>query len=407
MTLEILSIGNELLAGFTINSNAAVIGQRLLLSGLTVDRVTLLPDEPSRLKAGIEEAMERSSFIITTGGLGPTGDDLTRDIVAEIFGTTLIYDDAVAEDLIERFSSTLPTLKDQAMVPQGATIFQNPIGTAPGFILSNEKSTVIVLPGVPSQMEALLEEVIPYLEKECKKKSLVKSLYLCQLSEQSVDPLLRTIEKENPALQIGICPSYGTLYIHIHAEEQELIDLASEKILQEFEPYLYSTTSKQIEHAIHEWMIDHKKSFACGESCTGGAMAARLTVISGASDYFLGAIVAYSDTLKQSALNVARESLERYGAVSEEVVREMALGTLKLTGADYVITISGIAGPKGGSEEKPVGTICAAIATKEEIFTGTFLSRGAQKRALVIDYSVTYLLSELWRYLKQNRRPFT
>ena len=407
MTLEILSIGNELLSGFTINTNAAVIGQALIPHGFTVDRVTLLPDDAPRLKAGIEEAMERSSFIITTGGLGPTGDDLTRDIIADIFNAPLSYDQTVADDLIKRFTSNLPTLKNQATVPQGAAILHNPIGTAPGFILSNQKSTAIALPGVPSQMEAMLQPVTTYLEKHCKKTHFVKSLYFCQLSEGQVDPLLRALEKEHPGVQIGICPSYGTLSVFIHAKDPKHLDPVAEKIIEPFEPYFFSTTSKNIENTLHEWMITHKKTLVCAESCTGGHLAARLTAISGASDYFLGSIVSYSNALKTSALHVSPKALKERGAVSEEVVSEMAQGALKLTDADYAIAVSGIAGPTGGTDEKPVGTIWGALATKNHIFTGKFLAKGASKRELVIDYSITFLLSTLWRYLKHNKEPFS
>jgi len=406
-TLEILSIGNELLTGFTINSNASVIGQKLLSSGISVDRVTLLPDEVSELKIGIEEAMERSPFIIITGGLGPTGDDLTRDVLADIFDAPLVYNQAVADDLTTRFTSNLPTLKNQAMVPQGATIFHNPIGTAPGFILSNQKSTLIVLPGVPSQMEALLDKVIPYLEEHCPKSHFVKSLYFCQLSEHTVDPFLRTLEKENPSVQIGICPSYGVISVYIRGKEQKLIDQIGEQIIQKFKPYFFSATSKKIEHAIHEWMIAHNKTLACAESCTGGSMAARLTAHPGASDYFLGGIVSYSNALKQVALQVSPETLKSHGAVSEEVTREMVQGILKLTDANYAISVSGIAGPTGGTDEKPVGTIWGAIATNDHLFTGKFLAKGSQNRTLVIDYSVTFLFSSLWRYLKHNKEPFS
>lgn len=404
MAIEILSIGNELLSGFTINSNAAVIAQKLLPQGFSIDRVTLLPDDPLPLKAGIEEALKRSSFIITTGGLGPTGDDLTREIVAEIFETPLVYDETVAADLMQRFTPNLPTLKDQAMVPKGAHILLNPIGTAPGFILGNR---LIVLPGVPAQMEALLDPVIPFLHKHCPRKHYVKSLYFCQLSEQTVDPLLRTLEKENPGIQIGICPSYGFLSVYIHAKDPQELDPIADKIIQAYAPYYFSTTSKYIESALQEWMISHHQTLACAESCTGGHLAARITAISGASDYFLGSIVSYSNALKKAALHVNPQSLHSHGAVSEVVVKEMAQGVLTLTGADYALAVSGIAGPTGGTPEKPVGTVWGAVATRDQVFTGQFLAKGGGKRELVIEYSATFLLSTLWRYLKHNHRPFT
>ena len=405
MTIEVLSIGDELLLGFTVNGNGATIGQALFARGFSVKRAGVLSDSPSELKGGIEEAMGRSPFVITTGGLGPTGDDCTRGVVADIFGVPLVYNEAVAKDLVERFSPNLPTLKDQAMVPKGATIFHNPIGTAPAWILSNHTSTVIVLPGVPFEMEALLDRVIPYLEAHCKKSGYVKSLYFCQLSEQRVDPLLRTLEREHPGLQITICPSYGALSVFIRDRDQKRLDDVADQITQAFAPYFFSTTSKSIEHTIQEWMIEHGKTLAFAESCTGGRLAARLTAISGASAYFLGGVVSYSNALKESVLSVSPETLASHGAVSEEVVREMGEGILKKTGADYAIAVSGVAGPTGGTDEKPVGTVWGAIATQGEIFTGKFLARGRQRR-VIIEYSATFLLSSLWRLLKHGREPF-
>ncbi len=407
MTLEILSIGNELLSGHTINSNASIIGQALLPNGFSVDRVTLLPDEETFLKKGIEEAMERSSFIIITGGLGPTGDDLTRDVVADIFSTSLIYDEAIANDLIKRFGKNLPTIKDQVMVPKGATIIPNPLGTAPGFILEG-KATVFVLPGVPPQMEAMLPAVISHLEKHHTKSHYIESLYLCLLSEQGVDPYLRTLEKENPAVEIGICPGYGNLSIYIHGKDPKKLSPIREKIAEKFQKNVFSTSSKLIEVAFHEWMVKNKKTFASAESCTGGQLAARLTAHADSSDYFLGSIVSYSNHLKETALGVSPKTLETHGAVSKEVVLEMVEGAKKLTGADYAIATSGIAGPDGGTPDKPVGTVWSAIATPEKTFAALVPIKGSGKiRSLIIDYTVTYLLATLYRHLVYQIEPYS
>lgn len=407
MTVEILSIGNELLAGHTINTNAAAIAQALLPHGITIDRVTLLPDEKSDLKEGIKEAMGRSSFIITTGGLGPTGDDLTRDIIAEVCGTSLVHDENVANDLIKRFGPELSTLEDQSMVLKGATIIPNPIGTAPGFILKG-KTTFFILPGVPSQMEVMLTEVVSYLKEHCTQKHYIEPLYLCLLAEQEVDPYLRLLEKEHSGVEIGICPGYGILSIYLHAKDPKLFPPVREKIEEKFRTYIYSRADKQIELAIQKWMVKNKKTFAAGESCSGGHLAAILTSHAGASDYFLGSIVSYSNHLKETALGVAPGTLETHGAVSKETVIEMAYGVQKLTGADYVITLSGIAGPSGGTLDKPVGTVWGAIATPDRIFSGLLpIKHSAKKRPLVIEYSVTFLLASLWRFLNHKIEPFS
>jgi len=407
MNIEILSIGDELLSGHTVNTNASVISQKLLSSGYGVDRVTCLPDDPTRLKEGIEEAMKRSSFLITSGGLGPTGDDLTRDIMAEIYGTPLFYDEAIATDLIERFGSNLPTLKDQAMVPKGATIIPNTLGTAPGFILEGE-ATAMVLPGVPSQMESMLGCVVSHLEKHSLKKHAIETLYLALLSEQQVDPYLRILEKEYPGVQIGICPSYGVLSVYLHAEDPSILPPICEKIAEKFRTHVYSTSNKQIEVALQDWMVSKNKTLAAGESCTGGRLASTLTTHAGSSDYFLGGVVSYSNRLKESALGVSSETLKTHGAVSQEVVVEMAKGVKDLTDADYILTTTGIAGPSGGTPDKPVGTVWMAIVTPEKTFTGLLpIKHSAGKRGLVIDYSVTYLLASLYRYLNYDIEPFS
>ena len=168
MNIHLLSIGNELLSGFTINSNAATIGQKLMLNGLSLDRITTLPDNGLILKKEIKEAMKSSRFVITTGGLGPTGDDLTRNIIAEIFEKDLVYDENVAQDLILRYGADFPSINNQSMVPRDAIVLNNQLGTAPGFILENKKSTVIALPGVPAEMEEMLKQVVLYLNRAIK-----------------------------------------------------------------------------------------------------------------------------------------------------------------------------------------------------------------------------------------------
>ena len=408
MTLEILSIGNELLSGRTVNTNASLISRTVQSEGFTVDRITVLPDETALLKAGIEAAMKRCPFVITTGGLGPTGDDLTRDVVAEIFGAPLIFNEEIYTDLIKRYGPH-EAHRHQATVPKGAQILWNHLGTAPGFILKNATSSVIVLPGVPAQMKDMLRrDVLSFLKKEATPNHKQQALFLCLLSESAVDPYLRTLEKETSNIQIGICPSYGTLSIYLSTQDpkQDLQPLA-DKIAAKFSPYFFSTTSNQIETALHETLIARRKTLALAESCTGGKMAARLTAISGASDYFLGSIVSYSNRLKESALDVSAETLEKHGAVSQETVTEMVQGTLKLTGADYAIAVSGVAGPTGGTKEKPVGTVWGAIGEKDgSIYTNQFAAKGKGRRDLVIDYSATFLFSMLWRYLSHQIPPF-
>ncbi len=373
MTIEILSIGNELLSGHTINTNAATLAQALLPEGFPIGRVTVLPDEETRLKKGIEEAMERSSFLITTGGLGPTGDDITLPIVEALYG---------------------PSKQSIA----------NPIGTAPGAFFEGNVP-LIALPGVPSQMEIMVPEVLKILGKYVIEKHYVSPLYVCLIPELDVEPYLRTLEKEHPGVTIGICPGAGVLSLYLHAADPKLFPPVEEKLVKRLYIHLFSRKDKQIALALQEWMVENGKTLAVGESCTGGHLAANLTIHPGASAYFLGGVVAYSDALKESALGVQEETLKKHGAVSEEVVVEMGAGVKKLTGADYVITVSGIAGPTGGTTDKPIGTVWAAITTPEKTYTGLIPPRKTRKT--IIDYSVNYLLANLWRHVAHHIEPFS
>lgn len=412
--IEIVSIGAELLTGQTVNTNASAISKNLLKRGFGVSYVTTVPDHHDSMKRAIEEAMNRASVVITTGGLGPTGDDITRITLAEIFGKKLVYDENVAAELERRYGKELETLADQATVIEGAHVIPNPLGTAPGFILKKEENTVIVLPGVPVQMQEMLEKsVIPYLEETQKRHLFEHAVYLFLMSEQHVDPFLRSLEAKNPKVEFGICPSYGTLSIYLRAQAQ-----SQEEAEERFAPILFALREKfkhrifsekhhDIEYAVHEQFIARGLTLACAESCTGGRIASRLTKISGCSDYFLGSLVTYSNHMKTTVLGVKPETLNTHGAVSRETVIEMVLGTLSLSSADYALAVSGIAGPTGGTEEKPVGTVWGAIGHKRgDVFAGLLSLKGTRKRSTLIEYSATYLLSHLWRYIQFDIPPF-
>ena len=315
--IELISIGAELLTGQTVNTNASFIAKSLLAEGYKVARVATVTDQRDALKKAILQAMKRSKVLIMTGGLGPTGDDITREVLAEIFEKQLIYDKAVALDLKKRYGEGLETLEDQATVIEGSTILRNSFGTAPGFILKKEKSIVFVLPGVPHQMQEMLRSyVIPHLLQEVPQEYFHHALYLSLISEQKVDPYLRELEQKYPGVEIGICPGYGTLSIYLLAyapskgKAIEFLKPILSELRAKFKDRIFSETDSRIEHAIHETFIAKNKTFACAESCTGGKIASRLTEISGSSDYFLGSLVTYSDGLKQSVLQVKRETLE-------------------------------------------------------------------------------------------------
>ncbi len=413
--IEIISIGSELLTGQTINTSASVIATLLVREGYLVKQITTIPDEQNALKEALHRAAQRVPFIMMTGGLGPTEDDITRQTLAEFFKCSLKKDDTLAFDLIKRYGKELQTLEDQATVIEGATIMPNLFGTAPGFLLKKGKTTVLAFPGVPHQMREMLEKYgIPYLSRVASKAYFQQSLFLFSIAEKSVDLTLQYLKQKYPHLEYGLCPSRGTLsiYLKVKASSQKEASEKLAPILSDlrarYTQKIFSETDRRIEYAVQTQFIKNHITLACAESCTGGRISSRLTQISGSSQYFLGGLVAYSDKIKQTALKVDSKTIDKYGAVSRETVLEMVQGILALFGSDYAIAVSGIAGPEGGSREKPVGTIWGSIGTKKgDLFKALIPLKEKQPREVLIDLSATYLLSHLWRYVQFQIPPFS
>lgn len=411
--IEIISIGTELLTGQTINTNASTIAKILLRKGYEVEQITTIPDKGAILEETIIASMKRASFIILTGGLGPTTDDITRATLAKIFDKKLRQDNELAANLERQYGNACESLTNQATIIEGVEIMPNKIGTASGFILEKGTVKVFALPGVPIEMQEMLEKsVIPSLAQVTSPEYFQRTLFLFLILENRVDPHLRQLEKKYPHVEFGLCPSHGTLsiYLKLKAQTSKEAEEKFKPILQElrtrYKKNIFSEKDNTIESAIHKQFISRKLTLACAESCTGGLMSSRLTQISGSSNYFLVGLVTYSNQMKTTILNVNPRTLEKHGAVSCETVVEMVKGTLALSKADYAISISGIAGPTGGSKEKPIGTIWGAIGKKDSTIFTKQLTLKRKKRSTIIDYSTTYLLSHLWRYIQFDIPPF-
>lgn len=335
MSIEIVSIGNEVLRGIIVNTNAAFLGRRLTEEGWEIACQTTLPDDKPILTPGLNEALVRNDVIIATGGLGLTVDDNTFGCAKELFS------------------------KPPHEMPNG-------VGVAPGYFFSENKKLLFLLPGVPSEMEQMFEDsVLPYLKKHLSVKPLYREeIHFYLLREDDVDPLLRDLQKEY-ALDVGIYPSYSGLSVILRGPKKEYVIEARKAVEKAFKTSLLPVA--KLEEAIQRWMVKHRQTLALAESCTGGFMAAQLTAIQGASEYFLGSVVAYANSLKEGLLGVSADTLKKYGAVSKEVVHEMWTGLMKQSGADYGIAVSGIAGPQGGTPDKPVGTIFYALGKKSQM----------------------------------------
>lgn len=405
MAVEIISIGDELLRGAYPNTNAAFIARQLSQHGWKVIQQTTVPDNEQLLTKAFQEAFERASIIIATGGLGPTIDDLTRSVLARLFHCDLCFNEKVAEQLSARFGKQLSSLENQATIPSKAIPIFNGVGTAPGLILRSEKKFVICMPGIPVEMERMMaEQVLPYLQENYppKEKLFSETLHFCALNENAIDEVLRKISIGK--VEVGIYPSYGTVTVSLFAKTPKEISRIKEALLNAFPQHLFPAENGKIEEAIHSWMIEHHKTLALAESCTGGKMASQLTALPGASNYFLGSLVTYSNGVKEKILHVSEAVLKQHGAVSSETVKEMARNLLQITGADYGIAVSGIAGPTGGTKEKPVGTVFAALIEKgHEPHAWRFQISG--NRAKIISTSAIRSLVALYRKIAYGIIP--
>ncbi|MBS3904923.1 MAG: CinA family nicotinamide mononucleotide deamidase-related protein [Simkania sp.] len=404
MTIEIIAIGDELLNGITINTNAAFISRSLSTKGYQVSRHTVLPDRPYRLEEGLKEALARSTIVITTGGLGPTCDDITRDVAANLFSSSFHTDEEVEKELRARYGDGLKSLSNQSWVPVKAVLLKNRVGTARGLLFSEQGKTLVLFPGVPQEMQPMFEEqFLPLLPKYYAKTEEVisKIVHFGLLTEDSVDPMLRDLQLRFPQVEFGIYPGYGVLSVRITSKEVYAIDLCKEALEQKFTTFLFEESEGKIEKAIHTVFTEKKLTLACAESCTGGQLAAKLTGVPGASHYFLASLITYSDAMKQILLGVEPNTLSQYGAVSRETVIEMVTGLLQRTGADIGLAVSGIAGPDGGTKEKPVGTVWIAIAIKGEVPQTLRLQLKGSRETITVS-AVQRTLFFLWRLLAKH-----
>ncbi|MBS0621078.1 MAG: nicotinamide-nucleotide amidohydrolase family protein [Verrucomicrobia bacterium] len=404
MRIEILSIGDELLKGAIVNTNAAYLSKMLQSAGYEVMRETTVSDAPEVLKSAVKEAFERADVVISTGGLGPTLDDHTREIAAEFFESDFVRDPLVADDLLRRFGPELASLEDQARVPRKAKVLLNPIGTAPALVFSDQGKMWILLPGVPYEMQAFCEGALREIFPQDKQKHICE-IYFSILYESHVDPELRRLSSCYPSVEVGIYPSLG--YLRILLKGPTVLDVEDFKgaLIQKFAPYHYEAPHGKIEEALLMWFVQNKKTLSIAESCTGGMIASQITAIPGASDYFLGGFVSYSNALKTQMLGVSGDLITQEGAVSKAVVAAMLEGIFSHTSADYGISVSGIAGPTGGTPDKPIGTVWAAIGERgKEADIGVFLAKGDRQK--IIQTTSQFLLGALYRKVSKGTPAF-
>lgn len=411
MNIEIVAIGDEILKGMIVNTNAAEISSALYQAGYFVQRHEAISDEPQILKNTLKECLQRNRIVITTGGLGPTCDDHTRQIAAELFDSEMSYHTEVAEELKKRYGTLAISLENQATLPNKATILKNPVGTACGLVFHNSQSTLILMPGVPREMRLMLrDQLIPFLLKFFPPdRFATKTLHFSNLSESLIDPVLRQLQHTYPMIEFGIYPGHGVLAVNVtvraissQAEGERLLEKPVAHLIQHFASHYYESPSGKIAEAVQNLFVDQGWSLSTAESCTGGGIAARLTQIPGASQYFLGTVVTYSDALKISLLGVSERSIKTHGAVSKEVVQEMIIGLMNTIHSDFGLAVSGIAGPDGGSIEKPVGTIWAAVMRRGDDSPHVWTFQAFGNREMIIEQTINGCLGKLNHYCRQR-----
>jgi len=387
LQVELITIGDELLLGFTIDTNAAHIARTLAASGVEVVRRTTVGDEAGKIARAVREALDRTGAVITTGGLGPTSDDLTKPAIAKIFGREMKLDEAFATKLEERWRARFPnsrfpaTNRTQAEIPEGARILTNRHGTAPGIWLEDEKGRwVAMMPGVPREMRGMLaEELLPAIKARAKgEESVVLSgtLRTTGIAESAIAELLGPDFLGRPETELGSLPlAYlpGVAGVDLRvtakglprARAEKLVSEAILKLKSRVSAYAYGEDDADLAAVVLERCRALGYKLAVAESCTGGMLGERLTSIPGSSDVFLGGVIAYHNDVKRNVLGVRAEDIEHYGAVSEQVALQMASEVREKLRADVGVSVTGIAGPGGGTAEKPVGLVWVAVHASE------------------------------------------
>lgn len=411
MKAEIITIGDELLIGQVVDTNSAWMAQRLNEYGIVLHQITSVHDDRQHILTAIDEAFGHADIVLTTGGLGPTKDDITKQVLCEYFSTSLVEDIRVREhiyswykdrpDVLNRLTAT------QWLVPKSATILPNRVGSAPIMVFEKEvigigKKLLVAMPGVPHEMQiAMTEQVIPYIRLEAG-GIIHKTMLLSGIPESTLAIRIEDWENALPSyMHLAYLPKDGMIRLRLssygEATEEEMnqqIELLRPLISE----YLLASEDLPLETILSNLLKQHGQTISTAESCTGGRLAAALNAQSGSSAYYMGSVVAYDNSIKEQVLGVEHTILEEYGAVSEQTVRQMAEGVRVLMQTDYAIATSGIAGPTGGTADKPVGTVWIAWATPKGTHAKCF--RLGTLREQITQRAVTTAMIHLIRIMR-------
>lgn len=399
--VTVITVGNELLSGAVVDTNSAQIARRLLSIGIPVEQMITVGDVEAEIEEILREVVGSSDLAIVTGGLGPTDDDITAEVAAKALKRKLVLDRGSLEHIKEIFEDhgleMTPNNERQAFIPEGAQVVPNPMGTAPGFMVEEMETVLVFLPGVPRELERMLDEtVVPFVRERKKDRNLykVKTLKIFGLSEAKMGHTIEGIIEGIEGIRLASLPSYPENRIQITAfgEDPETVDGAladvEERIRERLGISVYGADEESPESVVGDLLRAKGATLAVAESCTGGLISHRLTNIPGSSVYFKMGIMAYSNEVKEGLLNVSTELIRQYGVVSVEVAEAMALGIREISETRIGLGVTGIAGPGGGTPKRPVGTVCMALSDQEETLSKEFNFGGGRENVKTLAASV-------------------
>jgi len=399
MQVEIITIGDEILIGQIVDTNSAFIGQLLNLNGMSVKQISSVSDDREHILKALDEAKNRADIILITGGLGPTKDDITKKTLCEYFKTTMRFDEGAYQDVVNIFATfgkeVTPLNRLQAEVPSNCEVVHNYNGTAPCMWFDVDGKIFVSMPGVPYEMRALMkDQIIPKLKQRFNFPSIYHKTVLTQgIGESTLSELISDWEDSLGAVNIKLAylPSPGMVRLRLSTKGEDeanlkvIVDKKIEELKLLISEYIYGyeifgEEKETLEEIVGKLLRTKNKTISTAESCTGGYISHLLTRVAGSSDYYIGSVISYAYEIKETELGVPHDIILNHGAVSQPVVEQMAIAIRKKYNTDYSISASGIAGPGGGTEDKPVGTVWVAIATPEKVISEKFLFGNNRER---------------------------
>ena len=406
MKAEIITIGDEILIGQIVDTNSAWLAERLNEIGVRVVQISSIQDDRDHIMNALNEAKERADIILITGGLGPTKDDITKETLGDYFQSNFVFNEDVFANIERIFKPrNIPVLsvnKDQAKVPDNCEVMINKLGTAPGMWFEKDGKVFVSMPGIPFEMKGLISDsVIPKIKDKFKTQAIFHKTVLTQgIGEAKLAEKIEVWRKSLTLydIKLAFLPSLNSVRLRLSSygggrAEQKVVEDKVVELKELIPDFIFGYDNQTLEEVVGKELKKKKQTVSTAESCTGGNIAGRLTKVSGSSDYFIGSVVSYSDEVKKVMLDVSKDDIEKHGVVSREVVEQMAIGVKKKLKTDYSVATSGIAGPNGGTDQKPVGTMWVAVASPTEVVSKMF--RFGDERSRNVERTVITALNLL------------